>query len=164
MNFCKICKSPTYNENICDRCETLFIFEPKIQAYRIKKTKLIFGHKRENRLRKILNNIYGKENVFEECCFDWSINPKTGCYLRYDFAVLLKNGDFFLIEFHGEQHFKKVKHFHKNNSDFESQLERDKLKIKFAKKNNIDLVVIKYNEAINELNIRRILRYFSKLK
>lgn len=141
----------------------MYIYEPKINCYRLKKTKLLHEHKRESRLRKVLNNIFGRENVFEEVCFDWCVNPETDCYLRFDFCVILSETKFFLVEFHGEQHFKQNKFFH-NKKEFNEQIKRDKIKKDCAKKQKIPLVIISYKEPINTKNITRILQYFNIIK
>lgn len=64
--------------------------------------------------------------------------------LRYDFAIFNTDDSIkFLIECQGKQHYEPVKEFG-GESQFEYQLENDKLKRDYAKKNNILLVEIPY--------------------
>lgn len=60
--------------------------------------------------------------------------------------------DFFLpnhniiIEFHGEQHFHKNKFFHKDNTEFQLQQDRDKRLREHCKHNKINLIEIPYTD------------------
>ena len=62
--------------------------------------------------------------------------------LSYDFYIKEKN---LLIEFNGIQHYKSIEHFG-GIKTFHKQLHHDWLKRRYARKNNINLLVIKYNE------------------
>lgn len=70
------------------------------------------------------------------------INPKTGRQLPYDIEVV---GERILIEVQGNQHFEYTPHFHGSEENFERQLERDRIKKKFAKDRNYTLLEIDYN-------------------
>ena len=61
--------------------------------------------------------------------------------LSYDFYIPKLN---LLIEYHGMQHEKYCRGFHKSKKDFEKQLEHDKRKCEYALNNNINLLVIWY--------------------
>jgi hypothetical protein len=128
------------------------MYEPRIKGYRIKKNQLLHENKRESRLRKILNRIFGISNIYEEVAFDWCYNPETTALLRFDFAIVLPDR-IFLVEFNGEQHYKFVKFYHKNRANYKKQLERDKIKVKSCRKKGIALVVVPYYMAIEENNI-----------
>lgn len=69
--------------------------------------------------------------------------------LPFDFAIFNKDGSLrCLIEYQGEQHFKR-RWYHKNKEDsFEEQLKRDKIKYDFCKSHNIKLNYVTYNENL----------------
>lgn len=153
---CRICNS-NCGSDLCDKCAENFLYDEEIGAYRLNKHKLIHEHKRESRLRKILKDMFGAENVHEEVCFDWCINPETGVMLRFDFLVQTP-AERFLIEFNGEQHYHYNKYFFKNKTEFNKQRERDKVKVTLCKAHDIPLIVIPYNVALNEEGIWKIIR------
>jgi len=79
-------------------------------------------------------------------------NPKTGCWLPYDIYIPQFN---MYIEVNGSHHYKRNK-MHKTKLDFEKQRQRDKLKVKFAKKNGnyleIDLrKILSLDDAIRTI-------------
>lgn len=73
---------------------------------------------------------------FKEYTFDECRSPTSNRKLRFDFYVPSKN---VLIEFHGEQHFKKNKMMHKGDK-FERMQEHDRIKAEYALKEGITLV------------------------
>jgi len=107
-----------------------------------------------NKLSEIdkINNIY----YIPQKEFDGLLGLKNG-NLSYDFYIPKLN---LLIEFHGEQHEKYIKGFHKSYEEFEKQVEHDRRKLKYANINNINLLIIWYYDFDNikeilekELNI-----------
>ena len=93
------------------------------------------------KVEKILrqNNISFKREV--------SFNDLNGCNntpLRFDFVIYKNNNIFCIIETDGEQHFKFVKHFHKNIFGFKKSLEWDRRKNKYCLVHNIPLIRIPY--------------------
>ena len=97
--------------------------------------------KLELQVEKILrqNNINFKREV--------SFNDLNGCNntpLRFDFVIYKNNNIFCIIETDGEQHFKFVKHFHKNIFGFKKSLEWDRRKNKYCLVHNIPLIRIPY--------------------
>jgi len=79
--------------------------------------------------------------------------------LSYDFYLPDYN---ILIEYNGQQHYKFFKKYHKTLHDFHRQLHHDWLKRKYARNNDINLLVIKFCK-INKLKI--IMREFlTKIK
>ena len=90
-------------------------------------------------------------------------NVKYNIQVEYNGLIGLGNGnlsyDFYLpdynllIECQGEQHERFVKGFHKTKDDFKKQLEHDRRKREYAKKNNIDLLEIWYYDIDNIENI-----------
>ena len=91
----------------------------------------------------------------------YNIDYKT--QIKYERLLGLGNGnlsyDFYLpnynllIECQGIQHEKFTKGLHKTKDDFKKQLEHDRRKREYAKKNNIDLLEIWYYDIDNIENI-----------
>lgn len=88
---------------------------------------------------KKLNLDYELEYTFEDCVYKSK--------LPFDFAVFFY-GTIGLIEFHGEQHYKPV-NFGGSNCNFEVNKERDKIKEDYAFKNNIELLIIPFDQISN---------------
>lgn len=97
--------------------------------------------KLELKVEKILqqNNIFFKREV----SFD-DLNGCNNTPLRFDFVIYKNNNIFCIIEADGEQHFKFVKHFHKNIFGFKKSLEWDRRKNKYCLVHNIPLIRIPY--------------------
>lgn len=68
--------------------------------------------------------------------------------LRFDFMIINSqtNKPECLIEYQGEQHFKKQDNLQPEQGEFEKQQRYDRMKADYALKNNIRLEIIKYNE------------------
>lgn len=104
--------------------------------------------KGEDEIEKYLikNRIeYEREKTFKNCT-----NPETNKKLPFDFYLKNLNK---LIEFHGEQHYKKTGYFDKRAGGFEGLQYRDKIKKDYCYSNNIELIEIKYTETNNINNI-----------
>jgi len=85
--------------------------------------------------------------------FEKLYNSKTKRYLPVDFYLPDYN---LIIEFNGRQHYELIdKAFgsSKSKQDFERLKYNDKLKENFAKENNIDFLVIRYDQKKNIENI-----------
>lgn len=86
----------------------------------------------------ISNNItFTQQYSFKECKYK---KP-----LRFDFMFELKDEQV-LIEFQGEQHYKFISKFHKNQEQFREQQIKDKIKKEFCLDQGIRLIEIKYDE------------------
>jgi len=86
------------------------------------------------------NNIkYVKQYRFKNCK---SIKPLPFDFYLPDFNTC--------IEFNGIQHYKPVEHFG-GLKEFKKLKKRDYIKSDYCFKNNIKLVVIKYNESVNKI-------------
>lgn len=68
--------------------------------------------------------------------------PEEKYLLYYDFYLPDLN---LLIEFHGEQHYRFVPHFHRTIEKFLDQRKRDAFKIWLAKEKHISLIELNYN-------------------
>jgi hypothetical protein len=100
--------------------------------------------KGEDEIEKYLikNDIeYVREYKFDKC-----INPKTNKKLPFDFFLLKYN---MVIEYHGEQHYKKTGHFEQRAGGLEDLQYRDKIKEEFCLQNNILYIEISYKEFEN---------------
>ncbi len=100
--------------------------------------------KGEDEIEKYLikNNIeYTREYKFIKC-----FNPKTNKKLPFDFYTPKQNA---IIEYHGEQHYKKTGHFEQRAGGLEGLQYRDKIKKEFCIQNNILYIEISYKEFEN---------------
>jgi len=91
----------------------------------------------EERIKAILKKHdinFQREKTFDSCVF-----PESGAKARFDFFV---EGEY-LIEFDGEQHFKKVEHWD-GDYGFEKRKNHDSYKNEWCKKNNIPLIRIPF--------------------
>jgi len=98
--------------------------------------------KGEKEIRRYLikNNIkFESQKRFQNC--------KNKTYLPFDFYLPDLN---ICIEYNGEQHYKYNNHFGGKNI-FKKQQKRDEIKNNFCENNNINLLIIKYNENVNNI-------------
>jgi len=93
--------------------------------------------------RLLLKQTYPTTPILEEV----SIPVRQFQTLYLDFYIPLHQ---MAIEVHGEQHFTYIRHFHGNYMGYLKQKTRDNNKIEWCKLNNINLVVLKYNEDKDE--------------
>jgi hypothetical protein len=100
--------------------------------------------KGEDKIEKYLikNNIkYIREKKFNNC-----FNPKTNRQLPFDFYLYDYD---LIIEYHGEQHYKKTGYFEKRAGGLKGLQYRDKIKKEFCNINNISYIVISYEDFNN---------------
>ena len=87
--------------------------------------------------------IKNKINYLRQITFS---NLKYKKSIRFDFGVYQNNKLILLIEYNG------IQHYDKNNGYYSQDIEiTDNLKREYCIKNNIPLVIIKYNENINNV-------------
>lgn len=86
---------------------------------------------------------FSRQQTFTECCS----NKKYALY--FDFAIFLNGKIHCLIEYQGEQHYKKAEGFSETLSE---RQERDLIKKEYCQKNGILLVEIPYTD-INKIDI-----------
>lgn len=95
------------------------------------------GQREIRKILEILNIQYLEEHSFEECKFIKK--------LRFDFFIPEKN---MCIEFDGKQHF--TSDYYGGIKSFNMRKKRDNIKSDFCKKNNINLLRIRYDENIEK--------------
>lgn len=106
--------------------------------------------KGEDEIEKYLikNNIkYIREKKFSSC-----VNPKTNKQLPFDFYLPLQNA---IIEYQGEQHYKKTGYFEQRAGGLRGLQYRDKIKKEFVLQEKISYIEIMYTEF---KNINKILK------
>lgn len=109
----------------------------------------------EESFRRKLEEITGEK--FPTIRPNWLRNPKTNYNLELDgFNNKLKIG----FEYQGEQHFKRVKFFHKTHAQFRALKKRDLLKKKLCKKHRVRVMYPNYllKEGEYEAFIKSFLR------
>ena len=128
----------------CKKCEYIFeqVADSHLTGSGCPKCNIIKG---EEKIRKELE----EKNISFEFHKTFS-DLKDKTYLSYDFYIPSTNT---LVEFNGIQHYKWIKFFQKTWKDFLLQKHHDWLKRKYAKDNNINLLVIPYWEFDNINNI-----------
>ncbi len=87
--------------------------------------------------RGLLKELFTNDSILEEV-------PLPGEKLYCDFYLPLRK---LAIEVHGEQHYKYVSHFHGSIKEFIASKERDARKLEWFRLNNIQLLVLPYNET-----------------
>jgi hypothetical protein len=92
--------------------------------------------------RELLQQSHPTLQILEEV----SVPIRRGTTLYLDFFLPLIN---LCIEVHGEQHYKFIPFFHKTKLDYLRQLGRDRDKEEWCGINDIDFVILKYDEMDN---------------
>ena len=83
--------------------------------------------------------------------------------LKFDFGLLNDYGKLIcVVEFNGEQHYKFKINFHKTIDGFEIYKYRDGLKFDYCEINKIPLIIIKYNEDIDDVMMSILKKFFLK--
>lgn len=100
-------------------------------------------------IRNILekNNIqYKKEYTFSD------LYSQFNRRLRFDFGILNNKKEIKgIIEYNGEQHYKEIKGWMIKNGGFKRRKENDQLKISYCKKNNIPLLILRYDQKKDDI-------------
>jgi hypothetical protein len=96
----------------------------------------------DNFLKK--NNFrYKRQHMFNDL--------KDKGLLKFDFAIFDNSNKLkFLLEYNGEQHYKYRGQFGMEEQTFIDLKRRDIIKEEYCKQNKIDLIIIKYNDKIDE--------------
>lgn len=90
--------------------------------------------------RELLKELYINDPLLEEV-------PLPGENLFCDFYLPIRK---LAIEVHGAQHYKYTPHFHGNIKEFMASKERDNRKKDWFNINGIRLIVLDYNEKVDE--------------
>lgn len=146
---CAICG--WYNvDKLCKNHKKKYMWDSSIQAYRLKKryrgsryTNALY-HKSEIELTRIIERVYGTDNVFTAVHPIWAVTDKD---VLYEFDIYIKSKNI-LIEYNGIQHYKYTDFFQKTKKVFKEQKKRDKKKYKLAKKNGFSVIIFKYDEPL----------------
>lgn len=85
---------------------------------------------------------FGEQLTFEGC--------KYKNRLRFDFGIIENEEVKCLIEYNGKQHYVPID-FYGGQEGFEERQLRDNIKIKYCLDNNIPLIIIRYDEDIEEV-------------
>lgn len=96
-----------------------------------------------------------KENKFN-FEHEYSFNDLVGINggrLRFDFAIFENNELKYLIEYNGIQHYNIDNYLNHSSGFYDYRMEHDQMKIDYCKKNNIKLIIIKYDEYDEIYNI-----------
>lgn len=97
--------------------------------------------------RKLLKELYPACQTLEEV----KIQIRRGEWLYVDFYI--PNFDI-MVEVQGEQHYKFSPFFHKTKIDFLMQKKRDREKAEWCELNLVQLIILPYNENIDEWKSR----------
>ena len=99
--------------------------------------------KGELQIKQFFEN--NKINYKAQQSFSNLVSDKNYC-LRYDFSIKDKNDNIIgLIEFNGKQHY-EITEFFGGEREFKERAENDQRKIEYANKNNIPLLILRYDE------------------
>jgi len=102
--------------------------------------------KGEGKCRQVLQTIYGKHFPSTRPYFLKS--PETGKNLELD----CYNPDLKIaVEYHGQQHYKHIPHFHKTENDFINQQRRDQWKKKTCEDLGICYIEVPYTVKLHEI-------------
>jgi hypothetical protein len=93
--------------------------------------------------RKLLRDYFSGYSIYEEVTLPGSKKAGRRSLLYADFFI---PEAMLIVEVHGEQHYSFSSFFHKSKYDFFKSKKRDKDKIKWCKLNDIEIIVLSYNE------------------
>lgn len=146
---CLICAKPT-KDKLCYRHSSYYLWDSSIQGFRLRQRgrgsryNTHKFHLTETKLAKIIENLYGKSDVAVSYYPMWATSPK-GVLYEYDILVKSKK---LLIAYHGEQHYKFTKFFHKTKKAFSRLQSNDKVKRELSNVNKYKYIEFAYNEPI----------------
>jgi hypothetical protein len=125
---------------LCKRCGNTFITRgSSIRAGYIKSCGCVHSQNEVN-----ITKIFTENNIEFSTQYTFPDLKGNGRALRFDFAVFNNHTLSHLIEYNGEQHYKKVEGSWGEN--YELNQKYDELKKEYCKKNNIKLIIIKYDQ------------------
>lgn len=104
-------------------------------------------YKNEEKCREIIQSIYNRP--FKKVRPDFLKNPKTGRNLELD---MYNEGLKIAVEYNGIQHRTYAPYFHKSPEDYNTQVERDNLKMRRCKEVGVTLIVVPDTVRYNEMD------------
>lgn len=99
----------------------------------------------ESKAEKFIENFLIENNIKFLVHHNFNWLKKNGNNLYVDFYLPEKN---LVIEYNGEQHYKYVPYFHKNEENFKKRKDYDEFKYKSIIEHGIKLLIIDYNDDI----------------
>ena len=120
-----------------------------------------YSSKGELKIKNILNE--NKIKYIPQYGFD---NLKFKKPLKFDFGIIdNKDNLLYLIEYNGIQHYQYIDFLHRTEENFELYKLKDKIKMEYCLNNNIELIIVKYDqyEKINEILNAKLSTYEQKL-
>lgn len=101
---------------------------------------------REEKCRDIFETLTGR--AYPTIRPNWLLNPKTGRKLELDgYCADLRSA----FEYNGKQHYLYPNAFHKTETEFTSQIERDEIKSETCEDYGVRLLVIPYDVQDDDL-------------
>jgi hypothetical protein len=96
--------------------------------------------------RELLNDMFVYP-VLEEVKLPGSRCPSKKSTLFLDFFIPQID---LAVEVHGKQHYEYCKFFHKTKAGFLTSLKRDSIKEEWCEKNEINLIILKYSDTVED--------------
>lgn len=109
-----------------------------------------------NLVIKKISDILNEDPIYEWTSFDLK-NPITNSNLYFDAYFPEHN---LLFEYNGEQHYKYVDFFEKDEISFKNRQYRDNIKVQYCKDRNINLLIIKYDDDWSDENLESLLEQY----
>lgn len=109
-----------------------------------------------NLVIKKISDILNEDPIYEWTSFDLK-NPITNSNLYFDAYFPEHN---LLFEYNGEQHYKYVDFFEKDEISFKNRQYRDDIKVQYCKDRNINLLIIKYDDDWSDENLESLLEQY----
>jgi hypothetical protein len=97
--------------------------------------------------RRLLKEMFSGYTILEEVKLPGSRDPVKKSVLFLDFFI---PNAMLGIEVHGQQHYEFSKFFHKTKAGFLKSVSRDFIKEDWCELNEIQLIVLKYSDRIEE--------------
>ena len=111
---------------------------------------------RQSKGEATICNILHESNL--EYIWQYKIKDSEVKKCPYDFGILDKEGNVvLLLEVQGEQHRRRIDHFHKNEDDFQKRLKVDKLKKEIALRENYSFMEINDGDLKSTKNRKKII-------
>lgn len=133
---------------VCEKCGREFITKAGSLLYGTTRSCGCVNSYGEERIFKILSDSgieFATQYTFPD------LRGKQNKPLRFDFAVFKNKVLQYLIEYNGEQHYRKVPGSF--GESYDRLIECDNLKRKYCEANHIKLITIRYDEEISKNNV-----------